>query len=531
VAASAEQTVVLRVGRVLFGLPALASEGILAPPAHVTALPGAPADEPGVFHHGDHTVALVELRRKLGVPDRDGRVVLARTGEALRGFVVDEVLGFAPPEARRTALPPGLPARTFHGALLHDGRIALLTDFEALYALKDAGTALRALATSGPATTAAAHMPLHEALGEAAARLRGRTKPEPSPRPHTTSPQPPVRPEEPVPSPSPGARRKVTAPPPPMPESTAKASSPANPLPSPSATSGPQTPKPRRPGSVKAPLAATPPQARAPAQPAPARPEPRMPANVTPPAATTGPMQRPAAAETNANTAEVPTPVSPPETVRPQAPAQPAAATGQAPETAPRHRFLVPLLATVAAAGLVVVLLPFLGLEPGPRKLSSAPTHTAAVPAINALPQTTPRIEPRLALTEADPPPAPAQTDEGPQPEPQVQPEPQAEPEPVAPIASVPPPLEAVAVTDTPPPAQIHLEPAPDGVTLVMEHNPPSTPGTRVIVHTVVRGDTLWDIAKRYLKDPWSYGRLAEDSAIVDPDVIQVGDKVRIVER
>jgi nucleoid-associated protein YgaU/chemotaxis signal transduction protein len=55
-----------------------------------------------------------------------------------------------------------------------------------------------------------------------------------------------------------------------------------------------------------------------------------------------------------------------------------------------------------------------------------------------------------------------------------------------------------------------------------------SQPGYREFVHIVVKGDTLWDIAKKYLKDPFRYPELARLSEIKNPDLIYPGDTVRI---
>jgi len=51
----------------------------------------------------------------------------------------------------------------------------------------------------------------------------------------------------------------------------------------------------------------------------------------------------------------------------------------------------------------------------------------------------------------------------------------------------------------------------------------------RAFTHVVVRGDTLWHIAIRYIGDPWQYPELARMSHIKDPDWIYPGDRIRIV--
>jgi nucleoid-associated protein YgaU len=51
------------------------------------------------------------------------------------------------------------------------------------------------------------------------------------------------------------------------------------------------------------------------------------------------------------------------------------------------------------------------------------------------------------------------------------------------------------------------------------------------IRHRVVRGDTLWHIAKHYLGDPFRYPQLARLSRIDNPDLIYPGDLVTIERR
>jgi len=48
-------------------------------------------------------------------------------------------------------------------------------------------------------------------------------------------------------------------------------------------------------------------------------------------------------------------------------------------------------------------------------------------------------------------------------------------------------------------------------------------------IHVVVKGDTLWYIAKKYVQNPWRYPELARLSNIKNPDLIYPGDQVVIV--
>ena len=49
------------------------------------------------------------------------------------------------------------------------------------------------------------------------------------------------------------------------------------------------------------------------------------------------------------------------------------------------------------------------------------------------------------------------------------------------------------------------------------------------VVHIVVKGDTLWHIAKRYINNPYRYPELARLSRIKNPDLIYPGDRVKII--
>jgi len=63
-------------------------------------------------------------------------------------------------------------------------------------------------------------------------------------------------------------------------------------------------------------------------------------------------------------------------------------------------------------------------------------------------------------------------------------------------------------------------------ITLKLTQSPDNA--TRIITHTVIKGDTLWHIASKYVKDPFRYPELAQLSQIVNPDLIYPGNKVYI---
>ena len=43
-------------------------------------------------------------------------------------------------------------------------------------------------------------------------------------------------------------------------------------------------------------------------------------------------------------------------------------------------------------------------------------------------------------------------------------------------------------------------------------------------------GDTLWDISANFYRNPWQYGRIAEENSIQNPDLIYAGSKIFIPE-
>ena len=75
------------------------------------------------------------------------------------------------------------------------------------------------------------------------------------------------------------------------------------------------------------------------------------------------------------------------------------------------------------------------------------------------------------------------------------------------------------------PPAKIRsvLKPAP------AVSSQPSRQRIDEVVHTVIKGDTLWHIARRYIHNPFRYPELARLNNIQNPNLIYPGDRVRII--
>jgi outer membrane biosynthesis protein TonB len=112
-------------------------------------------------------------------------------------------------------------------------------------------------------------------------------------------------------------------------------------------------------------------------------------------------------------------------------------------------------------------------------------------------------------------------------------PVPQPEPEPVQQVAPPPPVIQAPA---TPPPA--NQPPATQPPARASGRNPPvasyNVPATipREGVNYRIRwGDTLWDIAEAFYRDPWQYPRIARHNNIRNPNLIISGRTIRIPPR
>ncbi|MCL2599864.1 MAG: LysM peptidoglycan-binding domain-containing protein [Treponema sp.] len=86
---------------------------------------------------------------------------------------------------------------------------------------------------------------------------------------------------------------------------------------------------------------------------------------------------------------------------------------------------------------------------------------------------------------------------------------------PVIQAPAAPPPVQAQVQRDRPP--------AP-----VMSHRVPAVIPPQGVVYQIRWGDTLWDIAAAFYRDPFQYPRIARHNNIRDPNLILAGFSIRI---
>jgi LysM repeat protein len=91
------------------------------------------------------------------------------------------------------------------------------------------------------------------------------------------------------------------------------------------------------------------------------------------------------------------------------------------------------------------------------------------------------------------------------------------------------PPLSA---TKTPTVAtQPAAQPAPAPAVIVQPAPAEAAPAAKALVtYRIKNGDTLWDIAATYYRDPWLYPKLAKANSISNPDLIFAGTRIVIPE-
>ncbi|MDH5546042.1 MAG: chemotaxis protein CheW [Gammaproteobacteria bacterium] len=140
--AEQEPLLIFRVGPVLCCARVHDVDSIVVP-QKFTYFPGQSEDIAGVFKYRTHTVSVVKLRAKFGLPDHDneesGRIIMAYTRHGLTGFWADEIEEITSGYEDNLAAPPMYSdGNVFDKTLIWNEHIVLHTDFDALYAMKDA---------------------------------------------------------------------------------------------------------------------------------------------------------------------------------------------------------------------------------------------------------------------------------------------------------------------------------------------------------------------------------------------------------
>ncbi|MCL2758742.1 MAG: LysM peptidoglycan-binding domain-containing protein [Treponema sp.] len=117
--------------------------------------------------------------------------------------------------------------------------------------------------------------------------------------------------------------------------------------------------------------------------------------------------------------------------------------------------------------------------------------------------------------------------------EPERQPEPEPEPEPVRQVEPVqqrvePPPVIQAPAAPPPPRQQTSTSRRNPPVA---SYNVPATIPREGVNYTIRWGDTLWDIAEAFYRNPWLYPRIAQHNGIRNPNLIISGRTIRIPPR
>ena len=132
-----------RVGPVLCCAPSLPVRSIITPPK-LTHLPGSDSSQPGIFKHGSHIVKVLDLRQKFGIEQSEqtqpGNLIITIFETESFAFWVDQILDvFDFPSEGWGNLPAAIPRGVFSRTLLLNKKIHLYSEFEKLATIKDLG--------------------------------------------------------------------------------------------------------------------------------------------------------------------------------------------------------------------------------------------------------------------------------------------------------------------------------------------------------------------------------------------------------
>lgn len=132
-----------RIGPVLCCAPSLPVQSIITPPK-LTHPPGSDSSQPGIFKHGSHIVKVINLRQKFGVElseqTQPGNLIITIFEKESFAFWVDQILDvFDFPTEGWGGLPTAIPRGVFSRTLLLNNKIHLYSEFEKLASINDLG--------------------------------------------------------------------------------------------------------------------------------------------------------------------------------------------------------------------------------------------------------------------------------------------------------------------------------------------------------------------------------------------------------
>lgn len=132
-----------RIGPVLCCAPSLPVRSIITPPK-LTHPPGSDSSQPGIFKHGSHIVKVIDLRQKFGVElseqTQPGNLIITTFEKESFAFWVDQILDvFDFPTEGWGGLPAAIPRGVFSRILLLNNKIHLYSEFEKLASINDLG--------------------------------------------------------------------------------------------------------------------------------------------------------------------------------------------------------------------------------------------------------------------------------------------------------------------------------------------------------------------------------------------------------
>jgi len=139
----ADALLLYRVGPVYCCAPTLTVESVIMPP-HLTHPPGSTTAEPGVFKTAQGIVKAVDLRKRFGVDKEDwlnpGRIIIIEVKGGFAGLWVDDIVDVIQfPQKGWAEVPAGIPKNVFSRTLMLNNVVQLYADFEKIYNFKETG--------------------------------------------------------------------------------------------------------------------------------------------------------------------------------------------------------------------------------------------------------------------------------------------------------------------------------------------------------------------------------------------------------